>query len=327
MPYIAHTQQPISEQDLAQAELTQYISQQAQAVAPEPLTTVEINPNHFDIYAGKWLVAYITYDYDEFVTQPWVVMVNGVEKFRHTTQIQCHRFINWHHKDGTLNPQPSADVPEVPFISEISFYDQEVLADGELLASVSYSHDDEQNSYWQVMINNVEIFTDSTPARCHSYVKQQYQAGLLPVQKPFEEPFQAGEQGAGRQGEEFSPLHPAPCPVASSTGNEIMVQIAQACENFGLELLDDGIYRGDEKLGEVGETKGAWWFVRANESSEKAPCDSAMDAVYWLSMVDTLPSTETLDYEQLLELPFDQLTSVQWQKLLEYEPVLELIAA
>ncbi|MBD2491710.1 hypothetical protein [Aulosira sp. FACHB-615] len=309
MNYFAYSQQApksfhcntIDAQSLAQAELAQYMSQQAQAVAPEPLTTVEINSHHFEIYAGKWLVAYITYDYDEFVTQPWVVMVNGVEKFRHTTQAQCFRFIEWHHKDGTLNPQPSADIPEVPFISEISFYDQEVLADGELVASVSYSHDDQQNSFWQVMINNAEIFTDSTPARCHSYVKQQYQAGLLPLQKPFEEP--------------------------CTTGNEIMVQIAQACENFGLELLDDGIYRGDKKLGEAGETKGAWWFIRANESSEKVPCDSAIDTVYWLSMVDTVPSAEALDYDQLLDLPFDQLTSMQWERLLEYEPVLELVAA
>ncbi|WP_242049366.1 hypothetical protein [Aulosira sp. FACHB-615] len=301
MTYTTYTQQEVNEQTVAQSEFDQYLATQSQAIAPEPLTTVEINSHHFEIYAGKWLVAYITYNYDEFVTQPWIVMVNGVEKFRHNTQAWCHRFIEWHYKDGTLNPQPSADVLEVPFISEISFYDQEVLADGELVASVSYSHDDQQNSYWQVMINNMEIFTDSTPVRCHSYVKQQYQAGLLPVQKPFEEP--------------------------CTTGNEIMVQIAQACENFGLELLDDGIYRGDEKLGEVGETKGAWWFVRANESSEKAPCDSAMDAVYWLSMVDTLPSAEALDYEQLLNLPFDQLTSVQWERLLEYEPVLELVAA
>ncbi|MDZ8106718.1 MAG: hypothetical protein RM338_14025 [Nostoc sp. DedQUE12a] len=302
MTYIAHTQQPVSEHDLAQAELAQYMNEQAQAVAPEPLTTVEINSHHFEVYAGKWLVAYITYDYSDFITQPWVVMVNGVEKFRHNTQAWCYRFINWHYKDGTLNPQPSADVPEVPFISEISFYDTEALVGGELVASVSYSHDDEQNSFWQVTINNVEIFTDSTSARCHSYVKQQYQAGLLPVQEPFEQP--------------------------CTTENEIMVQIAQACENLGLELLDDGIYRGDEKLGKADCTDEQWWFIRVGESQEKVHCDCAMDAVYWLSMVDTVLATEALDYEQLVDLPFDELTSVQWRKLLEYETEFkELVAA
>ncbi|MEA5566655.1 hypothetical protein [Anabaena sp. UHCC 0399] len=309
MTYTTDTQQapsvrnrtPIDEQAAAQADLYSHLEDQAQEIAPEELTTLEINSHHYEVYAGKWLVAYITYDYSEFATQPWVVMVNGVEKFRHNTQAWCLCFIDCYYKDGTLNPQPSADVPEVPFISEICFYEQEALVGGELVASVSYSHDDQQNSYWQVIINNEEIFTESTPARCHSYVKQQYQAGLLPVQQPFVEP--------------------------CTTGNEIMCQIAQACEQFGLELLDDGVYRNDTKLGEAGCTDEQWWFVRADESQEKVPCDSAMDAVYWLSMTDTLPSAEALDYEQLLDLPFDQLTSVQWEYLQEYESMLELVAA
>ncbi|MBD2615662.1 hypothetical protein H6G94_31170 [Nostoc punctiforme FACHB-252] len=290
MTYIAHTQQPVDAQSLAQAELAHYMNEQAQAIAPESLTTVEINPNHFEVYAGKWLVAYITYDYSDFITQPWVVMVSGEEKFRHNTQVQCFRFINWHYKDGTLNPQPQAEVPEVPFISEISFYDQEALVGGELVASVSYSHDDQQNSYWQVIINNEKIFTDSTPARCHSYVKQQYQAELLPVQEPFEQP--------------------------CTTGNEIMVQIAQACENFGLELLDDGIYRGDEKLGEVGQTNGNWWFTRTSDAhQQRILCDSASDAVWWLSKED-LPECTPLD-EYLQYRPLEQMPAVELKELLD----------
>ncbi|MBN4002101.1 hypothetical protein [Nostoc sp. LPT] len=38
-----------------------------------------------------------SYDHDEFVTQPWLVMVNGKEKFRATTVARCLRFIQWHH--------------------------------------------------------------------------------------------------------------------------------------------------------------------------------------------------------------------------------------
>jgi len=290
MTYIAHTQQLVDEQSSAQDELAQYMDEQAQAVAPEPLTTVEINSHHFEVYAGKWLVAYITYDYSDFITQPWVVMVNGVEKFRYTTQARCFRFIEWHYKDGTLNPQPQAEAPEVPFISEISLYDQEALVGGELVASVSYSHDDRQNSYWQVIINNEEIFTDSTPARCHSYVKQQYQAGLLPVQEAFVEP--------------------------CTTGNEIMVQIAQACENFGLELLDDGIYRGDEKLGEVGQTGGNWWFTRTSDAhQQRILCESASDAVWWVSR-EELPECTALD-EYLQYRPLEQMRSFELKELLD----------
>ncbi|MBD2616376.1 hypothetical protein H6G94_35000 [Nostoc punctiforme FACHB-252] len=290
MTYIAHTQQRVDEQSLAQAELVQYMDEQAQAVAPEPLTTVEINPNHFEVYAGKWLVAYITYDYSDFITQPWVVMVAGEEKFRHTTQARCFRFINWHYKDGTLNPQPQAEVPEVPLISEISFYDQEVLVDGELVASVSYSHDDQQNSYWQVIINNVKIFTDSTPARCHSYVKQQYQAGLLPVQEAFVEP--------------------------CTTGNEIMVQIFNECENLRLELLEDGIYRNDEKLGQVGQTNGNCWFrCTADAHQQQVLCGSVSDAVWWVSR-EELPEYRALD-EYLQYKPLEQMRSVELKELLD----------
>ncbi|QLE59744.1 hypothetical protein FD725_30000 (plasmid) [Nostoc sp. TCL26-01] len=244
MTYIAHTQQPVDAQSLAQDELAQYMKGQAQAVAPEFLTSREIDFYEHEIYAGDKLVARIIYDHADFVTERWVVMVNNVEVFR--------------------------------------------------------------RSWWQ---------------KCFDDTQWHYSRGTLPVQE------EAGEQGAGRQGEEFSPLHPAPCPVASCTGNEILVQIFNECENLGLELLNDGIYRGDEKLGEVGWTNGQWWFIRAEESLEKAPCESAMDAVYWLSMVDTVPSTEALDYEQLLELPFDQLTSMQWQKLLRYEPEYRELAA
>ncbi|MBW4684067.1 MAG: hypothetical protein KME40_02995 [Komarekiella atlantica HA4396-MV6] len=70
-------------------------------------------------------------------------MVNGKEKFRDTTVARCLRFIEWHHKDGTLRkifPAP-AQVAEVPTILEISFYDQEAFADGELVANIFYDHD------------------------------------------------------------------------------------------------------------------------------------------------------------------------------------------
>ncbi|BAB78222.1 hypothetical protein ACN23B_27640 (plasmid) [Anabaena sp. FACHB-709] len=298
MTYIAHRQQPVSEQTLAQAELDLHIVDQAQAVAPEDLTTVEINRHHYEIYAGKRLIAYITYDNTDFVTQRWVVMVNGEEKFRHNTQAWCFRFIDWHHKDGTLNPTVSGEIPEVPTISKICFYDHEALVDGELVASISFDSENHEDLYWRVLVNNIEIFRDTTPARCHSYVKQQYQQGTLPVQQPFVEP--------------------------CTTGNEIMVQIADECEKHGLELLDDGIYRSDVRLGEVGCTDNQWWVIRTGESQEKIPCDSAMDAVYWLSMVDAI---EAMDCEQLLDLPFDMLTAHDWQRLLEYQPHSDLVAA
>ncbi|YAF98998.1 MAG: hypothetical protein AB3A66_28800 (plasmid) [Nodularia sp. CChRGM 3473] len=302
--------QKIDEQATAQAELDQYISEQAQAIAPEELTTVEINCHHFEIFAGTRLIAYISYDHGEFVTQNWVVMVNGEEKFRHAAISQCHRFIDWHHKEGTLNPQisSSSEIPEVPIISEISFYDQEASVGGELVASVEYDHDNHENLYWRVLVNNIEIFRDTTPARCHSYVKQHYQQGTLPVQELFVE--EAGVQGAGCRGE-TSPHLPAPCPLSSSTGNEIMVQIFNECQKYGLELLDDEIYRNDDKLGQVGQTNGTWWAIRTGENQTRVVCDCAMDAVWWLSMTDTSSTTD----KYLQNRPLEQLTSTELEQL------------
>ncbi|BAY41503.1 hypothetical protein NIES2111_58990 (plasmid) [Nostoc sp. NIES-2111] len=221
MTYIAHRQQPVSEQTLAQAELQQHINQQAQVVAPELLTSREIDFYEHELYIGERLVARIVYDDADFVTERWIVMVNNAEVFR--------------------------------------------------------------RSWWQ---------------KCFDDTQWHYSRGKLPVQEP-ETP-------------------------AATTGNEIMAQIADECEKHGLELLDDGVYRGDVKLGEAGCTDGNWWFVRVGESQERVPCDSEMDAVYWLSMVDAV---EALDYEQLLDLPFDMLTAHDWQRLLEYGQYSDLVAA
>ncbi|QLE59629.1 hypothetical protein [Nostoc sp. TCL26-01] len=300
----------LDEQATAQAELENFIADQAEAVAPEELTTVEINRHHFEVYAGKRLIAYITYDHDEFVTQPWVVMVSGIEIFRHTTLPRCQRYVQWHlnnsqlnsipesrefasrmnqsphHVDncelfqnGTLNPLTPAEVPEVPKISEISFYDQEAFVDGELVASISYDHGNYQDLYWRVLVNNAEIFRDTTAARCHSYVKQQYQQGTLPVQEPFVEPY--------------------------TTGNEIMAQIAQECEKHGLELLDDGIYHNNKRLVEFVYKNGVCCYVRASLESQQ--------------IVPELLS-EDVSCEELLDKPFHLLTAEEWELLREYQP-------
>ncbi|MHC5755933.1 MAG: hypothetical protein ACYTXF_35920 [Nostoc sp.] len=39
-------------------------------------------------------------------------MVEGVEQFRANTWARCHRFIQWHHKQGTLKTQAIPQVQE-----------------------------------------------------------------------------------------------------------------------------------------------------------------------------------------------------------------------
>ncbi|WP_341531323.1 hypothetical protein WKK05_36965 (plasmid) [Nostoc sp. UHCC 0302] len=229
------------EQATAQAELDNYITAQAQTVAPEALTPVEISFDHHEYYAGKQLIATITHD-DDHLTQRWVVTVNDKEVFRANTPMRCHRFICTHYKDGSL-----------------------------------------------------------------------------PVQ----------EQQA----------------TSHTTENQIMAHIFNECQNYGFEILDDGIYQNEVKLGEVGCTDGNWWVILG--SSDQQQCsNSVFDAVRSLSIVDTSltePTPEYLQYqsleqltteelqqlldaeaaecEQLLDRPFEQLTAQDWQRLREYEPV------
>lgn len=213
MPYKTLIQQPFDEQTVAQAELDTYIETQAQTVAPEELTPIEISFYDHEVYAGQKLIAAITHDED--LTQPWLVVVNGEEIYRANTWARAWRYISTHHKDGSL-PEQREEAP-------------------------------------------------------------------------------------------------------NTTDNEIMCQIFNESEKFGFEILDDGIYKHEVKLGQVGYTNNQWWFVRASEEDQgRIPCDSALDGVWWLSMVDV--DVETVSCEELLDKPFDQLTDREWEHLLEHEP-------
>ncbi|MEH1812448.1 MAG: hypothetical protein V7L09_08230 [Nostoc sp.] len=221
-------------QALAQAELDNYIAHQAQAVAPEPLTIVEISFDHHEYYADDKLVASISHD-DNHLTQRWLVMVNDKEVFRANTLMRCDRFICTHYKDGSL-----------------------------------------------------------------------------PVQE------EAGGQGAGSKGEEISPLHPAPCSLSSSTTeNQIMAHIFNECQNYGFEILDDGIYNNKGvKLGQVGCTDGNWW-VKRRYSVQQQYSNSVFDAVLSLSMVDVSTDGKSIFDEYFLDQPLEQLTGDKLQRLLE----------
>ncbi|MBE8971133.1 hypothetical protein IQ277_34525 [Nostocales cyanobacterium LEGE 12452] len=243
----AQTHKIADEQTTAQAELDGFITSQAQAIAPETLTTVEISFYHHEIYCGKELIASISYDND--LTQPWVVMVDGKEKFRANTYARCYRFIQWHHQDSTLNESVQTETP-------------------------------------------------------------------------------------------------------CTSENLIMAHIFNECQNYGFEILDDGIYHNNVKLGEVGCTNGNWW-VKRRYSVQQQYSNSVFEAVRSLSMVETSltePTAEYLQYQQpleqltteelqqlldaevadceeLLDRPVDELTCEDWQRLREYEPHLELLAA
>jgi hypothetical protein len=204
--------------------------------------------------------------------------------------------------DRHIADQAQVVAPEELKVVEISFYDHEYYVGNQLIATITHDTDDFATQRWVVIVNSVEVHRAATPMQCHRYICTHYKDGSLPVQEQ-----EAGGQGAGSGGEEFSPLLPT-----SSIGNEIMVQIFNQCENYGLELLDDGIYRDDAKLGEVGCTNGGWWVIRASLEGQKRACDSAMEAVRSLLI-------NPVCCDELLDKAFDELTADEWWKLLESE--------
>ncbi len=109
-----------------------------------------------------------------------------------------------------------------------------------------------------------------------------------------------------------------------------MAHIFNECQNYGFEILDDGIYNNNGvKLGQVGCTNGNWW-VKRGYSGQQQYSNSVYDAVRSLSMVDTLPHAEAVDCEELLDRPFEMLTTLDWELLRKYAPVAEsqeLVAA
>ncbi|MEH2117791.1 hypothetical protein [Nostoc sp.] len=141
---------------------------------------------------------------------------------------------------------------------EISFEDHEFYAGQKLIASIT--HNDDLTQPWIVMVNGEEIHHANTFKRCHSYITWHYQRGTLPIQE--EETFKRCHSYITWHYQRGTlPIQEEETPVAT-TGNEIMVQIADECEKYGFEILNDGIYDHDQKLGEVSCSDSRWWVFR-----------------------------------------------------------------
>ncbi|WP_242063670.1 hypothetical protein [Nostoc sp. FACHB-892] len=134
---------------------------------------------------------------------------------------------------------------------------------------------------------------------------------------------EAEVQGSrGTEGKNLQQLSPLPlCPSApmlsSSTENQIMAHIFNECQNYGFEILDDGIYNNNGvKLGQVGCTDGNWW-VKRRYSVQQQYSNSVLDAVLSLSMVDTSLAEPVHKYLQ--HRPLEQLSSNELQQLFNHE--------
>ncbi|NEU78090.1 hypothetical protein [Nostoc sp. UIC 10630] len=192
--------------------------------------------------------------------------------------------------DSYIADQAQAVAPEPLRIVEISFNHHEYYADDKLIASITHD-DDHLTQRWVVMVNDKELFRANTPMRCDRFICTHYKDGSLPVQE-----------------QEATP---------PTTENQIMAHIFNKCQNYGFEILDDGIYNNKGvKLGQVGCTDGNWW-VKRRYSVQQQYSNSVLDAVRSLSMVDMSTDGKSIFDEYFLDQPLEQLTGDKLQRLLE----------
>ena len=216
--------------------------------------------------------------------------------------------------DHFIADQAQAVAPEPLKIVEISFDHHEYYADDKLVASIS--HDDNHlTQRWVVMVNDKEVFRANTLMRCDRFICTHYKDGTLLVEALVQ-----GSRGAeGKNLQQLSPLPlcaSAPMP-SSSTENQIMAHIFNECQNYGFEILGDGIYNNNGvKLGQVGCTDGNWW-VKRRCSGQQQYSNSVFDAVLSLSMVDTSLAEPVHKYLQ--DRPLEQLTTEELQQLFNHE--------
>ncbi|AKG21369.1 hypothetical protein [Calothrix sp. 336/3] len=62
--------------DTQQALFAPFV-EEAPVISPEEITVVRMSFWHNEIYTDDKLIAYITYEHNDFITQPWMVIVHS----------------------------------------------------------------------------------------------------------------------------------------------------------------------------------------------------------------------------------------------------------
>ena len=204
-------------------------------------------------------------------------------------------------KNHAIQKAQASSVEEFKFtLIEISFYDHEIYAGGKLIACITHDHDDFATQRWVVMINDVEIHRANTWAKCHDYIIWHYKQGTLPTQQQEEE--------------------------IAATENKETTQVALT-EKSELDSCEDSVYCYWVKLGEVSCTDGSWVVRVSPQHKLQVPFNKAFDVLWSLWMVEVSPpeanqSTNiNKSCEELLDQPFDELISEEWERLRQYKPL------
>lgn len=208
-------------------------------------------------------------------------------------------------KNHAIQKAQASLVEEFKFtLIEISFYDHEIYAGDKLIACITHDSDDFATQRWVVMINDVEIHRANTWAKCHDYIIWHYKQGTLPTQQQEEE--------------------------IAATENKETTQVALT-EKSEFDSCEDSIYCNWVKLGEVNCTDGSWVVRVLPQHKLQVPFNKAFDVLWSLWMVEVYPlkatqitstfNTNNENYEELLDQPFDELISEEWERLKKYEPL------
>jgi hypothetical protein len=230
-------------------------------------------------------------------------------------QAELNTYIEQQAAEFISEEHDSLRVAEVEFVCLDGFYNYEAIVNNKVIAAITHNTDDFETQRWVVMVGDKEAHRANTQQKCEGYIRWHHKNGTLPqVSSPVVEPVAE--------------------PVV--TNNATMAEISAAADEFGLQLLDDGIYDGDVKLGEVGCNNDSWWVVRsASLHQQKIPCDSVKEAVWSLCMcpstsqhINVSPLDEVFGVvshnppaliTELLDKAFDELTACEWHILQDYD--------
>ena len=187
---------------------------------------------------------------------------------------------------------------------EISFYDHEIYAGEKLIACITHDHDDFATQRWVVMINGVEVHRTNTWAKSYDYIIWHYKQGTLPTQQQEE---------------------------IAATGNEETAEVT-TISKFEFDLRNVVAKQNLVKLGEIACKSRNHWVVRVYAQNQLTlSFDGICPKVgsLWLVEISPPETNQSINInescEELLNQPFDELISEEWDRLRRYKPIAKKI--
>ncbi|MEH1789649.1 MAG: hypothetical protein V7L23_29865 [Nostoc sp.] len=194
--------------------------------------------------------------------------------------------------------------PEIEFVDIDGFYNFEALVKGEMIAELSHDAFNSSNP-WYVSVSGIEVYRSALYCEATDWVKSQYVAGTL----------------------------------SQHEAQKVQVLTTRSERAATIEVLEQ---HGDEFIVHNCENNH-YYVVRPNHVEPKERCECAdchyrgvkckhqiaVEKFLAQSLEQAIPSV-ALPLDDLLDIPFDELTAKDWERLREYSTPtksMELVAA